>query len=267
MSVNCVITVRIGSERLPRKNLRLLSGRPLPSYAIEIAKRAGVFDRIVLDGDDPVFENIARDGRVEFYLRPRHLGHSSIPFDEVILDFMEKHPSDLVAVVNSPSPLLKPEEVAKAVRMVLEDRCDSVIASQFVNHHALFQGEPVNFETNTKIARTQDLIPVETLCDSFMVWRSRIFRESMAKQGCGIMCGRFTTLPVCVNSAIAIRTEEDLRMVQALVDAGARPDPESSYASSLGALAASLHAPRLPRRPCRNGDLSAPAKGHHDGTV
>jgi CMP-N-acetylneuraminic acid synthetase len=223
MKVNCVITVRIGSERLSHKNLRLLSGRPLASYSIEIAKRSGVFDRIVLDGDDPVFENIAREGKVEFYLRPKELGASSVLFDEVIYDFMEKHPSDVTAVVNAPSPLLDPEEVAQAVQLVTQDRFDTVIASQLFCRHTLLQGRPINFQTDTPFARTQDLTPVETLCYSFMIWRCSSFRASMRKQRSGIVSGRFGTFPVSPRGAIAIKTEEDLRMVQALIDAGETP--------------------------------------------
>ena len=51
MAVIAMIPGRIGSTRLPMKNLALLGGRPLLSYAVRAAKAAGVFDRIIVNGD------------------------------------------------------------------------------------------------------------------------------------------------------------------------------------------------------------------------
>jgi CMP-N-acetylneuraminic acid synthetase len=169
----------------------------------------------VLNGDDSVFAPVARDGGVEFYLRPTHLGQSSVLIDEVILDFMERHPSDVTSIVNTPSPLLSPYEVAQAIGLITEGQFDSVIASQYLHRHALANGRPINFRTDTKLARTQDLEPIEVLCYSVMAWRTEVFKQSMAQNGSGICCGRFGTLPVDARSALAIKTEEDLLIAEA----------------------------------------------------
>ena len=58
-SVVAMIPARMGSMRLPNKNLALLNGQPLIAYAIEAAKHAGVFDRIVVNSEDEVFQQIA----------------------------------------------------------------------------------------------------------------------------------------------------------------------------------------------------------------
>ena len=47
MNVVAMIPGRMGSERLPIKNLALLDGRPLISYALEAAKESGIFTKIV----------------------------------------------------------------------------------------------------------------------------------------------------------------------------------------------------------------------------
>ena len=51
MNVVAMIPGRMGSERLPVKNLALIDGRPMISYAIEAAIGSGVFNRVVVNTD------------------------------------------------------------------------------------------------------------------------------------------------------------------------------------------------------------------------
>ena len=219
MKVDCIVPVRGGSERLPSKNFRALNGRPLPSYAVDIAKRSSVFSRIVLNADSRAFEDIARNSDCEFYLRPAALGASTVPIDEVVADFIRQFEPDVVAIVNPPSPLLLPAEVSAAVGLVAGGLFDSVIAAQNLWRHSLYDGEPVNFDTTDPLRRTQDLTPIEVLCYSVMVWRADIFLSAMSQTGAGLFCGRFTTLAVSDQSAIAIKTADDFRLVEALMSA------------------------------------------------
>ena len=62
-----MIPARRGSTHLKAKNLALLNGRPLVSYAIEAAKASGVFDRVVLNSEDDIFSGIAQEYGAEFY--------------------------------------------------------------------------------------------------------------------------------------------------------------------------------------------------------
>ena len=100
MKVVAMVPARMGSERLQMKNLALLDGKPLISYAIQAAKASGVFDRVVLNSDSAVFEQVAHQYDIDFYLRPTELGSSDTKSDTVVYDFMEHIPSDIVAWVN-----------------------------------------------------------------------------------------------------------------------------------------------------------------------
>ena len=53
----CFIGARGGSKGVPKKNIRLLDGKPLISYAIESALDSGVFSSVVVSTED---EEIAR---------------------------------------------------------------------------------------------------------------------------------------------------------------------------------------------------------------
>lgn len=48
----CIIPARGGSKRVPKKNIKLLNGKPLLVYSIEAALKSEVFDRIVVSSDE-----------------------------------------------------------------------------------------------------------------------------------------------------------------------------------------------------------------------
>ena len=77
MNIVAMVPARMGSERLKMKNLALLNGQPLISYAIEAAKASGVFDKVVLNSDGAVFQEVADRYEIEHYLRPNELGSSN----------------------------------------------------------------------------------------------------------------------------------------------------------------------------------------------
>jgi CMP-N-acetylneuraminic acid synthetase len=57
----CIIPARGGSKRFPRKNVALLNGKPLVSYAIETALGSNVFDAVCVSSDDDEILDIARN--------------------------------------------------------------------------------------------------------------------------------------------------------------------------------------------------------------
>ena len=66
-NIIAMVPARIGSTRLKMKNLALINGKPLISYAIEAAKASGVFSRVVVNSDNEIFAGIAKRYGVDFY--------------------------------------------------------------------------------------------------------------------------------------------------------------------------------------------------------
>src|SRR5688572_8535378 len=68
------ICARGGSKGVPRKNLRLLAGKPLIGRAVEQALACGIFDRVVASTDDPEMARVAREFGAEVpFQRPAEL--------------------------------------------------------------------------------------------------------------------------------------------------------------------------------------------------
>ena len=121
-NIVAMIPARRGSTRLKAKNLALLNGKPLVFYAIAAAKRSGVFARIVLNSEDEIFADIAKEYGVEFYKRPAEFATSSAKSDTVVNDFILQNPCDMVAWVNPTSPLQTGEEVRAVVEHFVKEK-------------------------------------------------------------------------------------------------------------------------------------------------
>lgn len=55
-----VIPARGGSKRIPRKNIKMFSGKPMIAWSIEAALKSGCFDRIVVSTDDDEIVEVAK---------------------------------------------------------------------------------------------------------------------------------------------------------------------------------------------------------------
>src|SRR5215211_8136426 len=74
------ICARGGSKGVPRKNVRLLAGKPLIAHTIECARACPFFDRIVTSTDDDEIADIARQHGADVpFLRPSHLAQDDSP--------------------------------------------------------------------------------------------------------------------------------------------------------------------------------------------
>ena len=65
---------------MPRKNLRLLAGKPLIGWAIEVAKSCPSLDRVVVSTEDQEIAEVARSFGAEIpFLRPAELAQDDSP--------------------------------------------------------------------------------------------------------------------------------------------------------------------------------------------
>lgn len=212
LNIIAMVPARIGSTRLKMKNLALINGKPLISYAVEAAKASGVFSRVVVNSDNEIFAGIAKRYGADFYLRPAELGSSTTKSDNVVYDFMAKHPSDIVAWVNPTSPLQTGDEIRNVINYFVKENLDTLITVKNEQVHCIFEGRPVNFNTAEIFAQTQDLKPVQPFVYSIMMWRNKTFMDTFDRQGYALFCGKIGYYPVSKETAIIIKTKEDIML-------------------------------------------------------
>ena len=218
LKVYAMIPARFSSTRLKMKNLALIDGKPMISYAINAAKDSNVFDRIVVNSEHNIFRGISERHGVEFYHRPEDLGTSQAKSDSVVANFMQAYPeADIVAWVNPISPFQTGKEVSNVINYFVKNNLDSLITVQDMQVHCNFKNQPVNYDKDELFSQTQDLIKVQPFVYSIMMWQRETFLSEFTNKGHALFCGKFGTYPVQKISGIIIKTAEDLKLADLLM--------------------------------------------------
>ena len=126
-----VIPARGGSKGIPRKNIRLLGGKPLIAHTIEMGKASKYVDDVLVTTDDNEIKFIAEKFGAETVKRDGKLAEDSIPLDPVIFDATlqkekkENEKYDVVITVQPTSPLLKTKTLDLAIETLLNPNEDN----------------------------------------------------------------------------------------------------------------------------------------------
>lgn len=106
-SVLAIITARGGSKGVPRKNIRLVGGKPLIAYSVEAARAASCVDRVILSTDDvEIAETAARFGCEVPFMRSPELATDEAASVDVVLDALARCPGyDYFVLLQPTSPL------------------------------------------------------------------------------------------------------------------------------------------------------------------
>jgi CMP-N-acetylneuraminic acid synthetase len=116
----CFIPARGGSQRIPRKNLIPLAGRPLLAYTLDTAGASGVFDQVVVSSDDDDIRALATAAGVLADRRPPHLAGDRVRFVEVLDEFLWRNGApafDQVAVLLPTCPFRTVEDIRAAFEL------------------------------------------------------------------------------------------------------------------------------------------------------
>lgn len=129
-----LINARGGSKGVPGKNIRLLHGKPLIAYSIEIAKRSRLIDRVVVSTDSPEIAIIARNYGAETpFIRPKELASdNSLQIDSIIhaVDFIEQEENqsyDYICLLQPTSPIRLINDVDDVIEKLISYGADSMI--------------------------------------------------------------------------------------------------------------------------------------------
>ena len=216
--IYAMIPARFGSTRLKMKNLALIDGKPMISYAINAARESHIFDRIIVNSEHNIFQEIAERYGVDFYQRPEDLATSKAKSDSVVVNFMNMYPeADIVVWVNPISPFQTGKEVLDVVNYFVKNKLDSLITVEEMQVHCNFNNEPVNYDKNEEFSQTQDLTKIYPFVYSIMMWRKETFLEEFFNKGHALFCGKFKTYPVSKISGIIIKTADDLKLADLMM--------------------------------------------------
>ncbi len=113
-----LITARGGSKGVPGKNIKLLAGKPLIVWTIEVALASGRLDRLILSTDSHEIADIASKAGCEVpFMRPDELATDAATSVDVISHALETISSDhdIVVLLQPTSPMRAPEDIVNCL--------------------------------------------------------------------------------------------------------------------------------------------------------
>ena len=216
-----MIPARLGSKRVPKKNLRLLDRKPLISYVIESVKATNIFDTIYLNSEADIFKKIADEHGIEFYKRDEKHANDSATNDTFGLDFLENIECEVLIQILPTSPFLTPEEIVEFTQKMVNEKLDTLISVEHKQIACVYNSEPVNFEKLKVNPPSQTMEPLKVYATALMGWRSDVFKANMKKYGSAYHGGdgKIDFFELRGLSTVDIDREEDFLLADALMRA------------------------------------------------
>jgi len=129
----CVVPARGGSKGVPRKNLRVVGGKPLIVWTLEQALSARPAMDVVVSTDDEEIAAVARSaGALVPFLRPADLARDTTPTEPVVRHAIAAARGadaapDAVMLLQATSPVRLPGTLSRAVAQLEATGVDSLV--------------------------------------------------------------------------------------------------------------------------------------------
>ncbi len=136
----CVIPARIGSKRLPRKNVALLGGRPLLAWTVEAALESQLFAAVHVSTEDPGVASLATALGAVAHPRPLALAGDLVSATDVCIDVLEARAAlgerhDAVVCLQPSSPLRDARDVRASWERFTATGADFLVSVTPIDPH------------------------------------------------------------------------------------------------------------------------------------
>ncbi len=134
MQILAVIPARGGSKGIPKKNIRLMYGKPLISYSINNAKNSHYITDVFVTTDSDEIAEVAEEYGAEVIKRDESLSSDLVTLDPVIYhakncaEKIKNKKYDVVVTLQPTSPLLKVATLDNGIEYFIKGNFDTVIS-------------------------------------------------------------------------------------------------------------------------------------------
>ena len=220
------IFARGGSKGLPKKNVKLLAGKPLIEYSIDTAKDVDSIEKVFVSTENKEIAEIAVKAGAEVIARPEELASDSSPewlSWKHAIDWVEKKYGEFDNFISLPatSPLRNSEDVEAALKQKKKIKCDICISvteasrSPYFNMITLSENGIASLvcKPETGIARRQDAPVVYDITTVVYV-----ASPSFIVNSSGLFEGTVTAVEVPKERAVDIDDIFDFKLAELIIE-------------------------------------------------
>ena len=222
------IFARGGSKGLPRKNIKVLAGKPLIAWAIETALKVSEVNRVIVSTEDPDIADIAREFGAEVpFIRPKNLASDNASEWDAwrhalltLRDIEGEFPDPFISVPTT-APLRLPDDIRACISTYYEGGADVVLAVTDAHRNPWFNMVTTKSdgtvrlvnEVSDPINRRQDAPSVRDITTVAYVANPQFILENNR-----IFDGIVKSVSVPVERAIDIDTPHDFAIAEFLMN-------------------------------------------------
>src|SRR6266487_2107739 len=221
-----IITARGGSKGIPRKNIRLLAGKPLLQYTAEAALGAKRLSRVILSTEDAEIAEVGRSCGIDVpFMRPLELAQDDTPTLPVVQHAVRSlHERgaiyDAVCLLQPTSPLRQAADIDGCITSMVESGADCVVTvlrvpDKYNPHWVYFRNKEGFLQLSTDqpepIPRRQALPVAVHREGSVYVTRRSILMEGNSLYGTKVLGYQIKSL-----SSLNIDTQDDWEAAEQL---------------------------------------------------
>ena len=187
-TIVALLPMKGNSERVPNKNLKEFSGKPLYQATLEVLLGCSVIDKVVVNTDSTKIKNDIEqnyNNNVIVVDRPKEICGDYVSMNKIIEHDINNQSADIFIQTHSTNPLLKKETLVEAIKKMISsirtgdnDSVFSVTKTQ----KRFYKEDTTPMNHDPKMLVTQHLPPIfeENSCfyiftkESFIVNENRI---------------------------------------------------------------------------------------------
>jgi N-acylneuraminate cytidylyltransferase len=222
--VIAIIPARGGSKSVPGKNIRVLGGKPLLAWSIDVAKQVSEIDRIIVSTDDEQIASVGRTFGAEVYARPAQLATDEALVIDALKDLLQTLRSEgekavWVILLEATCPLRSVQDVRDCLKLAASGDYDSVASfkdAELNPHRAwrLVEGVPEVFiEGAVPWLPRQKLPKAYQLNGAVYVFRA----DLLAQESKSLLVGKLGAVLMPRERSHDIDDSFDFTIVEALI--------------------------------------------------
>lgn len=180
-----VLPLRGGSKSIPKKNMRLIAGRPLYAWSLQSALQSEVFSKVIVSSDSSeILDDVqTRFPDVECLKRPSELATDEASSESVLVHAVQNQKYDVVSLIQATSPMTEAKDFICARDKFVKESADSLVT--VVRNKRFFwnpDGTPINYDF-TKRPRRQDFQGSLMETGSFYFSKRQVIEKSACRLG------------------------------------------------------------------------------------
>ena len=212
MKIVALVPIRLNSQRVEGKNLRLLGGRPLMTYLLESLVAARNIDEVYVYCSDESIKQYLPEGAT-FLKRDPKLDSNTTLGEEIYNAFTKEVEADIYVLAHATSPFIRTSTIEQGVDKVASGEYDSAFSAEKVQTFTWWQGRPLNYSLE-RIPRTQDLEPVYVETSAFFIFQREVWLNKHRRIG-----DRPYTAVTDRIESMDIDNPDDFKLAEAIVAA------------------------------------------------